>query len=118
MAPINLEQIYIILKELSKADACLYGLLFLCFTYLISRAFRKKKKFVKIKNSFYNTGFKFIYSAWDVVKLKIRLGDYCDKAGIRYCYLFQFKLFNFEMCKVKYIDGNGKIYRRNINYRS
>jgi len=57
---------------------------------------------MKNKKLFYNTGFKLIFSAWDRLKFKIRLADYCDVDGIRYCYLIAIKIFIWEE---KYIKG-------------
>lgn len=69
-----------------------------------------------MKKLFYNTGFKLIFSAWDRIKLKIRLFDYDDVKGIRYSYLIAIKVFDFEFYRVKYIDQKGKVYKRKLRF--
>jgi hypothetical protein len=89
-----------------------YALLIICILFLSLRICFKKRN----KKLFYNTGFKLIFSAWDRIKLKIRLGDYDDTKGIRYCYFIAIKLFAWEFYRVKYIDQKGKIYKRNLRF--
>jgi len=81
---------------------------------------RKKYKNKKLANSkrFYNTGFKFKLSLWDVVKFKIRLSDYSTEKGVRYSYLFNVKLFGLEILRTKYTDQEGQIYKRRVTFRS
>ena len=71
---------------------------------------------MKKKKLFYNTGFKLIFSAWDRLKFKIRLADYCDVDGIRYCYLIAIKIFIWEFYRVKFIDQKGKVYKRKSRF--
>jgi len=72
----------------------------------------------KKKKLFYNTGFRFEICFYDRVKFKIRLNDFCDKKGIKYKYLIQFKFFKFEVIRTKFIDQQGKIYKRRVHFRS
>ena len=71
---------------------------------------------MKKKKLFYSTGFKLSFSAWDRLKLKIRISDYDDIKGIRYSYLFAFKLFGFDFYREKFTDQRGKIYKRSIRF--
>lgn len=91
---------------------CLYIISAFLFCLLLFMFFKSQKK----KKLFYNTGFKIIASAWDRCKLKIRLGDFDDKYGVRYIYLFEIKIFGFDFYRIKYIDQNGKVFKRKIRF--
>ena len=103
----------------NKPLAITIGLIIL-YLYIKSRGPKvlKKRRYKKIKKQFYNTGIRHESCFYDIIKLKIRLADFCDKKGIRYCYLFQFKLFGLELYKVKYIDQKGRVYKRKVQFRS
>ena len=68
------------------------------------------------KKLFYSTGFKSIFSAWDILKVKIRLWDYDDINGIRYSYLFAIKIFDFEYYIEKYVDQKGVTHNRKLRF--
>jgi len=76
----------------------------------------KIKKSKKNKPGFYNTGYKCSFSLKDVIKLKLRFSDYCDKQGVRFSYLIAIKIFNFEISRMKYTDQNGKVSKRKIRF--
>lgn len=82
----------------------------------------KKKKFKKVRlaksKAFYNTGFKCEFCFWDIIKFKLRLADYCEVRGVRYCYLFNIKLLGLEFLRAKYIDQKGQVYKRKVTFRS
>lgn len=82
----------------------------------------KKKKFKRARlaksKKFYNTGFRFEINQSDVIKIKIRFSDYCDKSGMHYCYLFNIKLLGLEFLRAKYIDQKGQVYKRKVTFRS
>ena len=108
------QQVANVLKDSVMDGRCLYviaAFLFI-FAILLLKPKRKKKK----KKLFYNTGFKFIFSAWDRIKFKVRLGDYDDYVGIRYIYLFEIKIFGFDFFRIKYIDQKKKIHKRKIRF--
>lgn len=119
-----LESVKNYILNLSQADACLYGLLFLFLVIVVFKIFTKKKKLKRSKyrnkrlaakkTKYYNTGFNAGLCLWDYFKFRIRLGDYCDKKGCRYQYYFLFKLFNFEIIRMKYTDQKGQVFKRKI----
>lgn len=71
----------------------------------------------KKSKMFYNTGFKFSISFWDVIKFKLRLADFDDTHGVRYQYLYAIKIFGWEIFRTKYTDQKGKVYKRKINFK-
>ena len=99
------------------------GLLIL-YLYIKSRRPKvlRKRKYKKArlasKKRFYNTGIRLEVNFKDIIKIKVRLADYCDKKGVRYCYLFNIKLFGLELLRVKYIDQKGAVYKRKVTFRS
>lgn len=107
----------------NKSLAIILGLLIL-YLYIKSRKPKRlrKKKFKKAKfakkKRFYNTGIKCEFCFYDIIKFKLRLADYCDKKGVRYCYLFNIKLLFIEFLRMKYIDQKGQVYKRKITFRS
>lgn len=78
----------------------------------------KKTNYKKVEKGFFNTGFKTSTSYYDILKLKLRINDYDDKKGVNYLYLFAVKIFNWEFCRMKYKDQQGKVYKRNIKFGS
>lgn len=104
----------------------LFSIIGLLILYLYIKSRRPKilrrKKFKKSKlankKKFFNTGFRFEINFKDIIKIKIKLADYCDKKGCRYCYLFNIKLFSIEFLRVKYIDQKGQVYKRKVTFRS
>ena len=71
---------------------------------------------MKKKKLFYSTGIKFIFSFYDIFKIKIRLWDYDDAKGIRYSYLFAFKLFIWDFFRMKYTDSKGNVRKRKMRF--
>ena len=78
----------------------------------------KKSNYKKVEKGFFNTGFKTSTSFYDILKFKLRLNDYDDKLGVNYIYFISIKLFNFEICKMKYKNQVGKIFKRSIKFGS
>lgn len=100
-------------------------LLVLIILWMTIRIYNKRKRKLKkfrrrkdIKKNFYNTGFRIIFTAFDILKFKLRLGDYCDKTGIRYNYLIAFKFFKWEYIRLKTQNQDGIIKKRKITFRS
>jgi hypothetical protein len=102
--------------------------LLLVILWMALRIHRKRKRKLKkrqykktrlaSKKRFYNTGIRFEANIKDIIKIKVKLADYCDKKGVRYCYLFNIKLFGLELLRVKYIDQKGAVYKRKVTFRS
>ena len=119
-------ELYNYLYPLVLEHRILFSVIGLLILYLYIKSRRpkvlRKRKYKKArltsKKSYYNTGFKCELCLWDIIKFKIRLGDYCDKKGIRYSYLFNIKLFGVEFLRMKYIDQKGQVFKRKITFRS
>ena len=112
----NIMDIILQIYEIIKADAYLYGLLFLFSSWLLLRIIRRQKRVKVNKKLFFNTGFKISFSAWDRIKFKLRLGDFDDTHGVRYIYLISIKIFGFEFFRTKYFNQEGKVYKRTIKF--
>ena len=103
-------------------EISLASVVFLLAIILISKKSKKKKlkkaNYKKVEKGFYNTGFKTSTSFYDILKFKLRLDDYDDKQGVNYIYLISAKIFNWEVCKMKYKNQKGKVFKRNIKFGS
>ncbi len=119
-------ELYNYLYPLVLEHKILFSIIGLLIVYLYIKSKKpkrlRKKKFKKAKfakkKRFYNTGFKCELCFYDIIKFKLRLADYCDSQGIRYCYLISIKFFNFEVRRMKYIDQKGQVYKRKIKFGS
>lgn len=78
----------------------------------------KKTNYKKVEKGFFNAGFKTSTSFYDILKFKLRLDDFDDKQGVNYIYLFDIKAFNFEICRMKYKNQEGRIFKRKIKFGS
>jgi len=119
-------ELYNYLYPLVLENKYLFSIIGLLIIYLYIKSRRpkvlKRKRFKKAKlakkKKFYNTGIKCEFCFYDIIKFKLRLADYCDKQGVRYCYLFNIKLFGLELLRTKYIDQKGQVYKRKVTFRS
>jgi hypothetical protein len=106
----------------SNIEIAILALLLLLVFLIIKRKKHKKTlkraKYRKVKPGFYNTGYKCSFSLRDVIKLKLRFADYCDKQGVQFHYFLSIKLFNFELCRMKYTDQKGQVFKRKIRFGS
>ena len=119
-------ELYVYIYNLVLANKPLAIVLGLLLTYLYIKSKRpkvlRKRKFKKAKlarkKRYFNTGIRFEANIKDIIKIKIRLLDYCDKKGVRYSYLFNIKLFGIEFLRTKYINQKGEVYKRKVTFRS
>lgn len=72
---------------------------------------------MKKKKYFYRTGFKYLFSFFDIFKFKVRIFDYDDSRGIFYYYFWHVKIFWIELARMKYRMGKGLIKYRKMNWR-